>query len=667
MSVQSKDTTMNQAVAAKPDADPVVGGSDSGLRLKLDVKQLGHVEIPPETEYLRLDLHDKGRKLGKLDLQRIPGASWGEIVERWVREEYLPQLLLRHLRRHAWRDRRLLGRLVRLATERRTWRQVWDIVHTPPRGWPTRIRAYLVARQDHLLRAKRRKPAGDSPPVPVVGPQVWDQAKWEGLFTTPDPWGYTSPYEQRKYEQTLTLLPDGPLERALELACAEGHFTVQLAPRVGTLLAVDIAANAIERAQQRCQELPHVDFAQLDLRADPIPGRFDLIICSEVLYYVGNRFDLARVARKIAQALEPGGYVLITHANAVVDDPSATGFNWQVGYAGKYIGETFARVPELEFLRELRTPIYRIQLFRRAARPARRSLRPREVIEAETANLGRLEAAVNRGGCVVTRTEAANAYITRQLPILMYHRIAEDGPGPLAPYRVAPAAFERQLAYLQRHGYRSITVEQWLNVLAHEDGRIQDRVVALTFDDAYRDFFEHAWPLLKRYGFTATLYVATDHVGSRATWDSQLGEPAPILSWDELRQLAAEGVAFGAHSASHPYLTRLAAAEMVAEGRRSKAALERELGQTIVTMAYPYGENNLLVRRAMAACGYLGAVTTLPNLSRLGDNPLALPRQLVDGGDDLDCFVAKLGPPERATLNRRLRYRYLRWAGENLM
>jgi peptidoglycan/xylan/chitin deacetylase (PgdA/CDA1 family) len=191
--------------------------------------------------------------------------------------------------------------------------------------------------------------------------------------------------------------------------------------------------------------------------------------------------------------------------------------------------------------------------------------------------------------------------------------------------------------------------------------------VALTFDDAYRDFFEHAWPLLKRYGFTATLYVATDHVGSRATWDSQLGEPALILSWDELRQLAAEGVTFGAHSASHPYLTRLAPAELVAEGRCSKAALERELGQTIVTMAYPYGENNLLVRRVMAACGYLGAVTTLPNLSRLGDNPLALPRQLVDGGDDLDCFVAKLGPPERATLNRRLRYRYLRWAGENLM
>ena len=105
----------------------------------------------------------------------------------------------------------------------------------------------------------------------------------------------------------------------------------------------------------------------------------------------------------------------------------------------------------------------------------------------------------------------------------------------------------------------------------------------------------------------------------------------------------------------------------MAEGRRSKERLERELGRPIVTMAYPYGDNDLLVRRAMAACGYAGAVTATPGLSRLGDNPMALRRQLVAGTDDLDAFIAKLGPPQRATLDRRLRYRYVRWAGENLM
>jgi peptidoglycan/xylan/chitin deacetylase (PgdA/CDA1 family)/SAM-dependent methyltransferase len=661
---------VSQAVAVRPAAYPAVGPSDAGSRLRLDVRKLDRAEdLPPEVEHLRIELHDRGRKLGKLDLRRIPGTGWRELVERWVREERLPRLLPRHLRRHAWRDRRLLRRLLRLAAERRTWRHLWDTLHTAPGRWPGRLRSYLVARQEVLLPSKRAQPAGDVTEAPAAAvPHVWDRAKWESVFAAPDPWGYTSPYEQRKYEHTLKLLPEGPPPgRALELACAEGHFTVQLAPRVGALLAADIAANALERAQARCRDFGHVRFAQLDLRTDEIPGRFGLIVCSEVLYYVGNRFDLARVACKLAGALEPGGHLLVTHADAVVDDPSATGFDWQVGFAAKRIGEVLARLPSLEFLRELRTPIYRVQLFRRAAAPARRPPRPREVILAEAAELGDLERSLNRGGCVVTRTEAANAWVTRRLPVLMYHQIAADGPAALAPYRVAPAAFERQLAYLRRHGYRAIALDEWLAALVSGDGRIEDRVVALTFDDAYRDFLTDAWPLLKRYGFTATLFVATDHVGGRAEWDRGFGEPAPILGWDELRRLAAEGVAVGAHSGSHPYLTRVAPADMVAEGRRSKEALERELGRPVNVMAYPYGDQDLLVRRAMAACGFAGAVTTAPGFSRLGDNPMAMPRQLVDGADDLDRFVAKLGTPTRATLDRRLRYRYVRWAGENLM
>ena len=113
----------------------------------------------------------------------------------------------------------------------------------------------------------------------------------------------------------------------------------------------------------------------------------------------------------------------------------------------------------------------------------------------------------------------------------MYHRVAEDGPAELAPYRVAPALFERQLAYLRRHGYRTITVEEWLQVLAEQDGRIDDRVVALTFDDAYRDFVTDAWPLLREYGFSATVYVATDHVGGHAEWDrARRGRPDHVVA-----------------------------------------------------------------------------------------------------------------------------------------
>ena len=249
----------------------------------------------------------------------------------------------------------------------------------------------------------------------------------------------------------------------------------------------------------------------------------------------------------------------------------------------------------------------------------------------------------------------------------MYHGVRREAPASLARFCTAPERFERQLAFLKRHGYASISVEQWVSALSGEDGIMRGRAVALTFDDAYRDFLTEAWPLLQKYGFSATVFVVTEFVGGTAAWDAAYGDPAPLLSWDEIRMLAGEGVSFGAHSASHPYFTRLGTRELIDEGRRSRARLEAELGREVTVMSYPFGENDIRVRLAMAACGYRCAVTTEPGCSRLGDNPMALPRQEVCGDDDLDAFIAKLGPPERATVDRRIRYRYARWMGRNLL
>ena len=204
---------------------------------------------------------------------------------------------------------------------------------------------------------------------------VYGRSHFETLFATrPDPWRYTSPYEQTKYEQTLALLPSGQITRALELACAEGHFTVQLAPRVGSLVAGDISQIALSRAADRCAGLENVRFAHLDLTKDPLPGRFELIVCSEVLYYCADKERLRAVARKLVDALEPGGYLLTAHANLVVDDPDHTGFDWDCPFGAKVIGEVLASTRPLRLVKELRTPLYRIQLFRRDAVDAFRSI-----------------------------------------------------------------------------------------------------------------------------------------------------------------------------------------------------------------------------------------------------------------------------------------------------
>ena len=649
------------------------GGPELIVSIRLDVKSRKAINIPAGAGGVRLKLHRRGRKLGTIELPPIPDTSWPAIVDYARDREVLPGQISKYIRRYAWRDHRLALRLLRVGTGKRTGRFLWDLAHLRPARWRARVSAYLGNRAAAILgcdvvAASTKDGAGDT-----RAPAKWkasESGRWEAIFATIDPWDYGNTYEQTKYEQTLELLPPQPIRRALEIGCAEGRFTARLAPRVGTLVAADISTTALGRARVRCADLHHVTFARLNLWKDALPGKFDLIVCSEVLYFAEDRLQLRRFCRKIAKHLEPGGHFLTTHANVVVDDPTVTGFEWPVGFGGRTIGKTFARLPELEFIRELRTPLYRIQLFRRRSVPVRGRPLPREVIEREAAGQAQplIARAINRGGCVISRAESLNAWTTRELPILMYHSIRREAPAARARFCTSPERFERQLAFLKRHGYVSISVEQWVSALSGEDGMIRGRAVALTFDDAYHDFLTEAWPLLQKYGFSAMVFVVTEFVGGTAAWDAAYGDPAPLLSWDEIRMLAGEGVSFGAHSACHPYFTRLGTRELIEEGRRSRARLEAELGREVTVMSYPFGENDIRVRLAMAAaCGYRCAVTTEPGCSRLGDNPMALPRQEVCGDDDLDAFIVKLGTPERATIDRRIRFRCDRWMGRNLL
>jgi SAM-dependent methyltransferase len=188
----------------------------------------------------------------------------------------------------------------------------------------------------------------------------------KGYQEKEDPWDYaTSPYELTKYRQTLDLLPPIQFDNALECACAEGVFTSQLAARVKHLVGADISPTALRRANKRCSEQHNVRFVQLDLTRDALPGRFDLIVCSEVLYYMGGRRELERVACKLARSLVDGGYLLMAHLNLLKESPQESGFDWNVGYGAKTIGEVFQETYPLRLIREMKFPLYRLHLFQR--------------------------------------------------------------------------------------------------------------------------------------------------------------------------------------------------------------------------------------------------------------------------------------------------------------
>ena len=488
-----------------------------------------------------------------------------------------------------------------------------------------------------------------------------EEVFWEQLYSTEDPWQYRSAYEQTKYAQTLELLPQEPIGRALEIGCAEGRFTTMLAARAGRVTAIDISELALARARERCREFANTSFECLDISWEFPSGTFDLIVCSEVLYYMQDRFALKKIVDKISKVLAPNGYLVMAHANSVNDDRTSTGFDFaEIG--ALFIGQAFAEEPEFEFLKELRTPLYKVQLFRRRpipmvadVIPLEQRILPREVIERSALFEHPL---LKWGGCVVTRAEARFMYDTAGVPVLMYHRVASSGPEGLAPWRLDPEKFEQQLSYLQRYGYSAMRVDGIWKVNASPGGqKLEGKRFALTFDDGYQDFADVAWPLLKRYGFCATVFLVTDHVGGRAEWDRDFGEPAQLMDWATIKRLASEGVDFGSHSCSHPKLTTLSPQAMMKEAAASREILAAELGAAPSGFCFPYTDYDANVIEAVKAAGYDYALAGKAGES--ARTAFALPRIEIND-DSVDRFAAKLPSPVPSSPEKQAEYRRLR-------
>jgi peptidoglycan/xylan/chitin deacetylase (PgdA/CDA1 family) len=231
------------------------------------------------------------------------------------------------------------------------------------------------------------------------------------------------------------------------------------------------------------------------------------------------------------------------------------------------------------------------------------------------------------------------------LPILLYHRVAPDGAPEMARYRVTPEAFEEQLRHLRDAEFRPVGLLEWAEAIARRQP-LPGRRVALTFDDGYRDFLEHALPLLQRYGFGATMFVVGGRIGGVNRWDSAYGEELPLLGWGDLRKLRAEGIDIGSHAWTHRVMTGLPNGEVAREALRSRSVLERELGLPIAAFSYPFGMSDGAVRHLVAASGYLVGVDSKGGrspLSGAASSPLNLPRIEIEGTDDLETFVRKLG------------------------
>ena len=225
------------------------------------------------------------------------------------------------------------------------------------------------------------------------------------------------------------------------------------------------------------------------------------------------------------------------------------------------------------------------------------------------------------------------------IPILMYHHITDElNHTPLPKLRVSPRRFARQLDFLKRKGYQTLTLSQ---AFAY---RSTKKAVVLTFDDAYSDFYEQAWPLLKARKMTATLFVVTSQLGGRNKWDEPKGLPQEsIITREQLKELHDNGIEIGGHSHSHAMLTTLSERNLLREITGCQKILTDIIGRPARTFSYPYGLYNDRVCQAVARAGFTLACTTKPGkLIPKMPQQLLIPRIIVKRRDNGLDFKLKL-------------------------
>lgn len=234
---------------------------------------------------------------------------------------------------------------------------------------------------------------------------------------------------------------------------------------------------------------------------------------------------------------------------------------------------------------------------------------------------------LNPGGVGATRYQT--------VPVLAYHRIG----GANGKMVVSPASFAAQLDWLARNDYRVIRLA---DLRAFLEGRraLPRRAVAITFDDGYNSFYRYAYPLLKKHGFPATVFLYTDFVGA-----------GDALSWAQMQEMAASGlVDIQGHSKSHANLIQRLAGEseeryrerIETEIRTPRDTIRARLDRPVSEYAFPYGDANEIVLDTLARYGYQLAATVNPGGNAFFAQPLMLRRTMIYGDHDLEAFKARL-------------------------
>ncbi len=209
-----------------------------------------------------------------------------------------------------------------------------------------------------------------------------------------------------------------------------------------------------------------------------------------------------------------------------------------------------------------------------------------------------------------------NGYQT--VPVLAYHRFAESASSKTI---VEKASFDQQMRYLKENGYSVITLENLLDFIDFASD-IPPKAVVITIDDGWRSVYDIAFPILKKYGFTATLFLYSDFIGS-----------PKALTWEQVRKMADYGFEIQCQTKTHRSLSRMKKNEsfenyfaaVQQELRAPRRVIKQKTGRTCDCLAYPFGDTSPLVRAMLEQEGYRAGFTV-----KRGSNPFFVDKYLIN-------------------------------------
>src|SRR5690349_3040013 len=237
---------------------------------------------------------------------------------------------------------------------------------------------------------------------------------------------------------------------------------------------------------------------------------------------------------------------------------------------------------------------------------------------------------------------AAPKRVDADLPtatVLCYHIVE----APAAPrMHIDRETFRQQLRYLEMTGYNVVPLRHVYEYVTGKRASLPKNAIVITIDDGWRSTYTEAFPELQKRKFPFTVFI----------YPNIIGQTSNALTWGQIREMAKAGVDIQSHALSHPYLTRRKhrtmtddayAAWLGRELTESRRILEKQSGQKVQYLAYPYGDYDEHVAEAAGKAGYAAALTCDFGRVKKGSDPLKMKRFVIDDKMDFAAFRRYLG------------------------